>query len=262
MIPKIYLKKSLGQNFLQDKNIINKIVGLFKIDNSNIIEIGSGSGAITENILNSKPNFLISIEKDCRFFQILKEKFKNNQSFEILNEDATKLDLKKIKKIEKLPKKSLIIVGNLPYNVGTLILLNLFQQNEFIVKMIIMLQLEVVNRFCAIPKTKEYGKISVLAQALFDVKKQFEVSKNCFNPVPQVTSAVMTFNCKTNMIDTTIYHRLIKFTTIAFSMKRKKIKTIFKHKNINFTHHLIQDNTRAEELSVEDFIEISKTFAF
>lgn len=262
MIPEIYLNKSLGQNFLQDKNIINKIITLFKINNSNIIEVGSGNGAITENILNFKPNFLISIEKDQRFFEILQKKFYNNKSFEILNEDATKLDLKKIEKIEKLQKKSLIVVGNLPYNVGTLILLNLFQQYEFIAKMVIMLQLEVVNRFCAIPKTKEYGKISVLAQALFSIKKQFEVSKNCFHPIPQVTSAVMTFDCKTNSIDETIYFRLIKFTSIAFSMKRKKIKTIFKHNKINFTHELIQDNTRAEELSVEDFIEIAKSFTF
>ena len=227
-----FAKKSLGQNFLIDKNIIKKIVSLSEIINRNIIEIGPGKGALTDEILKRKPNSLIIIEKDYEFTEKLKIKYINNKSVKVFNADILKFD------IEKIVKKNSIIFGNLPYNISSQILIKFLKFKKWPPKytnLIFMFQRELGERIIAKHKTKNYGRLSILSNFRLDTIKKFFVSPNCFSPIPKVNSMVINFKPKNKYkfyfqnID-----NLEKITNIFFSNKRKMI-----NKNIK---KLLSDN--------------------
>ena len=254
-------KKSLGQNFLIDQNVINKIINFGDIKNENILEIGPGTGYLTKNILIKKPKKLIVIEKDALLIQELKKNVKH-KDVEILNEDILKTNL------ELIMLKNTIVYGNLPYNISTQILIRLIQLLDNPLKfskLIIMFQKEVAEKIMAKFNTKNYGRLTVIANWRLKITNHLDISKNCFWPKPKIDSTLLVFEpllkakYKINKISSLEY-----ITRVFFSNKRKMInkcfKTIFdnpvevsKKLNINLS-------CRPAEISAEKYYEITELF--
>ena len=183
-------KKSLGQNFLIDNNILNKIIKLAKINNNEVIEIGPGTGNLTKKILQENPKKLVLIEKDQALVDNLMIEIKNYKNFKIFNEDILKFDL------EKKVKKNSIIIGNLPYNISSQILVKLIKFKKWLpkyMKLILMFQKEVAEKILAKHNTTNYGRLGILTAARLKITNQFDVSPNSFYPVPKVKSTVLVF---------------------------------------------------------------------
>ena len=220
-------KKKFGQNFLINKDIIKKIADIGSINkNSNVIEIGPGSGSLTEELLKRNPKEIFAIEFDKDLINHL-DKIKNNYNnfnYEISN--ALTFDEKSIF------KKNSIIFGNLPYNISLKLLIKWVYSDPwppFYDQMILMFQKEVAERIIATPNHKKYGRISILTNARLDVKFHFNISKKEFNPEPKVESSVLSFTPKKNanfkLKDLNI---LSDLTKIIFNTKRKMISKTLK----------------------------------
>ena len=244
-------KKKLGQNFLINKDIIKKIadIGIINKD-TNIIEIGPGSGSLTEELLKRNPKQIFAIEFDKDLSNYL-EKIKNNyQNFNYEISDALTFDEKKIF------KKNSIIFGNLPYNISLKLLIKWIYSDPwppFYDQMILMFQKEVAERIIATSNNKKYGRISILTDARLDVKFHFNISKKEFNPEPKVDSSVLSFtpkkNTKFKLKDLNI---LSDLTKIIFNTKRKMIsktlKKILNEKELKIIDFNNIKNLRPENL--------------
>ena len=215
---KITTKKSLGQNFIFDKNLLIKISNSIKSKSTNsIIEIGPGLGTLTDFLYKKKYKQLILIEKDIRLIQFLKKKF-NETKITILNIDAINFNYN----INSL--KHSIIVGNLPFNVSVDLLYlwtkykNWPPQHD---KMVLMFQKEVANRIMALPKNKSYGKLSVVIQSRYKIKKLIDVPASAFTPRPKVDAIILEFTPFNDfgLID---INKIDKVAKDAFSQRRKK----------------------------------------
>ena len=253
-------KKSLGQNFLIDKNIINKIIKIGNIDkNKEVIEIGPGYGNLTEGIISMNPKNVLAIEKDKKLSIFLKEKFQNTNILKVINEDI--LSIIKYKK----NKNNLLVFGNLPYNVSTQILASLITLKKWppwYDLLVFMFQKEVANRIIAKPNTKDFSRLTVLTNWRLEVKKHFDVSKNSFFPKPKVDSTILSFKPKkNNLYNLENPKNLEKITQILFSNRRKMInknlRKIFKEKLFLLKKLNIDLNKRPEELSNEIFYKIA-----
>ena len=256
-------KKSLGQNFLIDKNIINKIIKIGNINkNKTVIEIGPGYGNLTEAIIQMKPKKIIAIEKDKKLSLLLIKKFQNIKNIKVINEDILN-----IIKNRNLNNNS-IIFGNLPYNISTQILASLITLNKWppwYDHLIFMFQKEVADRIIAKPNTKEFSRLTVLSNWRLDIKKHFDVPKNCFFPKPKVNSTILSFKPKKN----NFFHlknpkNLEKVTQVLFSNRRKMInknlKKLFKGKLFLLNELNIYLKKRPEELSNETFYKIAEKY--
>ena len=217
----IKYKKSLGQNFLTDKNILNKIVRKIQIFNKNIIEIGAGTGNLSEFILAQKPKSLLLIEKDKHLIKILLDKFKKSSKVKILNSDILDLDLNEI-----IPENSLIF-GNLPYNVSTKILIKSIKLKNWPPKysgLVFMFQKEVAERLCAEKNSSAYGRLSIISSFRLKILDYFDISKNCFFPKPKVDSTIIFFKPYFNNYNNLLnFKKLEDLTRLFFSNKRKMI---------------------------------------
>ena len=253
----IKAKKSLGQNFLIDKNILKKIVNIGNISrDDNILEIGPGTGNLTEYIIKSKPKTLVAVEKDIELSKILERKF-NNQ-IKVVNKDILKLS-------ENFYNEEFITYGNLPYNISTQILAYwcLNKKIKF-KKMILMFQKEVADRITAKVNTKNYSRITILANWKFSIKKVFDISPECFSPKPKIKSTILEFVPKKNIAEIQNPKNLEHITRIFFSQRRKMIKKniikLFKDycdvsKSIN-----LKLTDRPQNISVDKYIKIVKKF--
>jgi len=256
-------KKSLGQNFLIDKNIINKIIKIANINQKDtIMEIGSGHGNLTEEIALLKPKNILSIEKDKNLVQILRERLKGFKNIKIINQDI--LNLINEYKFDK----NVIVFGNLPYNISTKILSSLILLNKWppwYDVLIFMFQKEVAERIIAKSKTKEFGRLSILSNWRLNVKRHFNVSRNCFYPKPNVDSTVLSFVPKRkNLFKLKNPKNLEEITRIFFSSRRKMINKNFNKlfiKNTLIKNKLNIDlNKRPEELSCETYYKITAEY--
>ena len=256
------LKKSLGQNFLIDKNIINKIISLEILKNQNILEIGPGSGNLTKLIVQKKINKLLAIEKDKRFSDSLRKEYIHNQNIVIENKDILKKDLNKIS------LKNVIVFGNLPYNISTQILVDFISLNKwppFYKKIIFMFQKEVADRILAKPDTKQYGRLAILTKFRLDVVDSFKISKNCFFPIPAVDSKIIVFKPK---LDNKYKIKSIKnlefITNIFFGGKRKMINKPFAKlfKNYQFVANKLKINLnlRPSDLSLDQYYKLTEYY--
>ena len=217
---KVAPKKSLGQNFLIDKKIIKKIcdAGLIS-QRDNVIEIGPGTGNLSEFIIQKKPQNFHLIEKDKRFIRYLNEKFKDK--INVINEDILTYDLK------KLSNSNLIVFGNLPYNISSQILTKFINYNskDFIYKkLIFMFQKEVADRILAKENTKNYGRLSIFSSWKLNIKKIMDIDPSSFQPKPKVTSSLLVFEPKLNFIEFKNSKNLEHITNIFFNQRRKMIK--------------------------------------
>ena len=262
MKPLLKVKKSLGQNFLVDNNIIKKIVDIGNVNkNKTVMEIGSGYGSLTHEISLREPKKIFAIEKDKNLAIFLKNKFKNYNNIKIINSDVLNI----IKK--KNLKKNIIVFGNLPYNISTKILSSLILLKKWppwYEMLILMFQKEVADRILAKAQSKEHNRLGILSNWRLDIKKHFDVSNNCFFPKPKITSTVLSFIPKKIQFNLKNPKNLEKITRVLFSNRRKMInknfnklfrndKTVSKNLNINL-------NKRPEELSHETFYRIAEEY--
>ena len=224
-------KKSLGQNFLIDKNIIKKILILSDLKNRHVVEIGPGRGALTDEILKKNPRSLTVVEKDFKLSKLLEEKYFGNKVLKIYNYDILKFNL------EKFVKKGSIIFGNLPYNISSQILVQIIKFKKWppnYLDLIFMFQKELGERIICSHHSKNYGRLSILSNLRLSVINKFSISPNCFKPRPKVNSMVIHFKPKKMSFNIANISNLEKITNIFFSNKRKMInKSIKKILNKN-----------------------------
>ena len=255
----IKAKKSLGQNFLIDKNIINKIVSLSNISNKNVLEIGPGTGNLTEYIIKKKPKKIFLIEKDKVLSEHLSLKFQNN--VKIINEDILKVDEKKIS------EDKLIVFGNLPYNISTEIVCKWIlklDKNFWFTELILMFQKEVADRIISEINTSNYGRLSILLNWKMNIKKIFDVSPNCFSPKPKVDSSLLHFTPKNNFFNIQKSKNLEMITRVFFNQRRKMIKNPLKQLFLNYeevSKKLKLDlKLRPQNLSLETYCNIVREY--
>ncbi len=253
-----YAKKSLGQNFLVDQNIIKKITNQTKIDNRDVVEIGPGKGALTDEIIKKKPKSLILIEKDTSICKELNLKYSKNKNIIIFNKDFLKFD------VEKIIKNKTIIFGNLPYNISSQILVKMIKMEHWPPKytdLIFMFQKEMAHRILGAYNSSNYGRLSILSNYRLNIINKFNVSANCFFPKPKVESTVLLFKPKKHLIKIKNLDNLEKITNILFSNKRKminkNIKKIFKN---NKLIHNLNLKLRPSEIKPEKYYEITKLY--
>ena len=246
-------KKSLGQNFLFDLNITRKIVSRSgSINNLNVVEIGPGPGGLTRAILENQPESVTVIEYDDRAIKGLAE---FGDLISILNQDALKVDL------SSTVKAPCAIIANLPYNISTKLLTNWFSYIQHFTFLTLMFQKEVANRLIAEPRSKSYGRLSVMSQYLCDVQVLFDVPPEAFTPAPKVTSSVVKLIPKPNpgKVDIT---KLSDVTRITFGKRRKMLKSSLKDTIPDVEKTLqgigINPQSRPEELSVEEFCKLAE----
>ena len=256
-----YPKKSLGQNFLIDKNITKKIVSLTDVSNQNIIEIGAGNGALTDELIKKKPKSLILIEKDDKLVQILKSKYQKLKFIKIFNHDILDFNL------ENIVKKNSILFGNLPYNISSQIIIKILKFKKYPPKyknLIFMFQKELGDRIIGKFPSKHYGRLSVISNYKLNVLNKFLVSPNCFFPRPKVNSIVIHFQPKkSNSYLIKNLSNLEKITQVFFSNKRKMInknlKKLFnKHQIIKLSN--INFKLRPAEIKPEIYYRITKIY--
>ena len=251
-------KKSLGQNFLIDKNIINKIIEVTDIKNKTILEVGPGTGNLTTFLLKKNPKKVFVIEKDKELVILLKKQFNNQIS--IINDDILNFNE------NSLCEDQVLVFGNLPYNISTEILSKWIiglKDNFWFECLILMFQKEVADRIIAKVNTNKYGRLTILANWKFNVKKICDVSPNSFFPKPKVQSSVLEFLPKKKKFFIKDPKNIGKVTNVFFSQRRKMIKkpiNIFFKKNFNYSKLQINPFDRPQNISIEKYFEITKEF--
>ena len=217
---KILPKRNLGQNFLIDENILNIITELGNINNEDLVlEVGPGTGNLTQKILEKKPKNFTVIEKDKKLVDFLKKKF--NKKIDIINEDMLKFSY------EKNLNKRIIVFGNLPYNISTQILskwIKIKKLENFYKKFILMFQKEVADRIIAKDNSKNYGRLSIISNWKMNVKKIMDIDPKSFKPIPKVKSSILTFEPKKNYYKIQDGKNLEHITNVFFNQRRKMIK--------------------------------------
>ena len=246
-------QKRLGQNFLNDNNIIQSIVyEICKSANNKdeiVIEIGPGLGALTHQLIKNFTKFH-AVELDKNLASKLNHTFNNIELYQqdVLDFDFTKFSSEKQKKIH--------IVGNLPYNISSPLLLHLIKHIDVVKSQHFMLQKEVVDRMIADNHSKAYGRISILLQAHYKMYKTLEVPPHAFNPPPKVDSAVVYMKPDIRL-NPSQAKKLEYITRICFSQRRKMLRGFVENKHI-FEKYEFDLNRRAEEASVEEYINLAK----
>ena len=257
---KFIAKKSLGQNFLIDKNIINKIINVVPIKDKSILEVGPGTGNLTSFILNQNPKKFIVIEKDKNLAMNLEKIFKNKVI--VINQDILDVDEK------FLSNDKLNVFGNLPYNISTEILckwiLNLDKEKFWFSNLILMFQKEVADRIIANVNTSNYGRLSVLSNWKLDIKKICEINPQSFSPKPKIDSSLILLKPKKNFFKIKNPKNLEKITRIFFNHRRKMIKKPFNqlfNGNLEIAKKLNIDlNLRPQNLSINLYFQLTNEY--
>ena len=243
-------KKSLGQHFLNDISIAKKIVESLS-PCQNILEIGPGTGILTQFLINKNNNLkLVEIDNESVSYLISELKIDKNI---IYNQDFLNLNLSKL-----FENNNFSIIGNFPYNISSQIVFKIIENRKLIPEMCGMFQYEVAERICENEGSKKYGIISVITQAFYETKLLFEVSNNFFSPPPKVNSAVILLKRKKNLkidCDEKLFFKIVK---LSFQQRRKTLRNSLKQINLseNLREHTIFDK-RPEQLSVDQFIDLT-----
>jgi len=218
----ITAKKSLGQNFLIDRNIIDIITNTVSIEGNEILEVGPGTGNLTREILKNNPSKMYLIEKDTFLAENLKEII--DERVKIFNEDILKFDE------NLLSKNKIIVFGNLPYNISTEILskwITKLKNDYWFSDLILMFQKEVADRIIAKFNSSNYGRLSILANWRLKINKICDISPESFSPRPKIQSTLIHFTPKKNFVEIEDPLNLEKITRIFFSHRRKMLKKPF-----------------------------------
>ena len=248
-------KKKFGQNFLKNKDLLKKISELKDFENKLVLEIGPGTGALTEYLLKKQPKKLIAIERDEElkpFLLNIQKKYSVN--FEIIFQDALDYEYSKIK------GQKIFLVANLPYHIATTLVIKWLKYIENFESIIIMVQREVAERLSAKASTKFYGRTSILVQLHSDVKKIFDVSPENFHPKPKVNSSIIELNPKSNLNFN--YEKVDELLKICFAQRRKKLKNNLNKISYSNLEKIIKSgidlNLRPQDISIENYVMMSK----
>ena len=252
-------KKSLGQNFLIDRQVLEKIVSITSIADKEVLEIGPGSGNLTAYILKQKPKKLYVVEKDDNLTIILKEKF--NNEIEIINDDILKVSE------DKISDQKLSVFGNLPYNISTEILsrwiLNIGSDFWF-QSLVLMFQKEVADRIISEFNSSKYGRLSILSSWKLNVKKIIDIKPQSFSPRPKIDSSLLLFTPKKKFFELKDPKNLEKITRIFFSQRRKMLKKPFNQVFDNGKQvaekYGIDLNLRPQNLDPETYFKLVKEY--
>lgn len=253
-------KKNLGQNFLKDKNIVDKIVNSIEYKENNVvIEIGPGSGALTKELLKKVDNAIL-YEIDTRLEKILTKELAGYNNYKLIFIDFLEADIKE--DLDKYSYDNLYIVANLPYYVTTPIINKIVSEKIPAKEIVIMVQKEVGDRLSAVPGSREYGGLTVMLNYYFNIEKIINVSKNSFIPKPKVDSAVIKLTRKESiepLKDVAIFDKLVKD---SFRFKRKTIKNNLNNYDLNKIDKILKKygynlNSRSEMLPYNIFVEIA-----
>ena len=255
----IKAKKSLGQNFLIDRNILEQIVDTVDINQKVILEIGPGSGNLTSYILKKNPKLVYVVEKDDDLVLLLQNKF--NNEINIINDDILKIAENKIS------TEKLTVFGNLPYNISTEILsrwiVNL-GKNFWFENLVLMFQKEVADRIIAKSNTSKYGRLSILSNWKLDIKKIIDIKPDSFSPKPKIDSSLLLFTPKKNFFELRSAKNLEKITRIFFSQRRKMLKKpfnqVFKNAKEVSDKFNINLNLRPQNLDLEMYFKLVKEY--
>ena len=249
-------KKSLGQNFLIDQKVLDKIVNIKNIENFVVLEVGPGTGNLTSFILKKKPKKIYVVEKDDELSSKLKLKF--DERINIINEDILKIDEKRI------DNEKLIVFGNLPYNISTEILskwiLGIDKDNFWFECLILMFQKEVADRIIANFNTSNYGRLSILSNWKLKIKKICDVDPSSFSPKPKIQSSILYFEPKKNYFEFNDPKNLEKITRIFFHQRRKMLKKPYNQvfqNNLEIQKKLSIDlNKRPQNLDLDTYYKL------
>ena len=252
-------KKSLGQNFLRDSNVIERIVGSLKLTKEDtVVEIGPGLGALTGELLQAAGQ-VVAVEFDRDMVALLNTGFADADNLTIVNTDALQLDFASILQ----PEKKVKLVANLPYNISTPILQRLSDQRHLFSELVLMFQREVVERITAKAGAKGRGFLSVLVENAFDTESLFDVSPTAFHPVPKVWSSVVRLIPKESSVENEVLFR--ELVSTSFAQKRKTIFNNLKHKYQDAAAILaaggIDAMRRAETLSLQEWSKLTEAVA-
>ena len=255
----IRAKKSLGQNFLTDQNIITKIVNISELKDKNILEIGPGTGNLTKEILEKKPKKVFVVEKDDNLARLLKDKFQNK--IEVINDDILQTDE------NLLSEHTLTVFGNLPYNISTEILINWIlkiKEKVWFDCLILMFQKEVADRIISNFNTKNYGRLTIMAKWRLDIRKICDISPSSFRPKPKVNSTLLLFKPKKKFFEFKNPKNLEKITRIFFMHRRKMIKKSY-HKLFGKDNNIalkfgVNLNSRPQNLDIETYFKLTKEY--
>jgi 16S rRNA (adenine1518-N6/adenine1519-N6)-dimethyltransferase len=254
----IKAKKSLGQNFLNDNNIIEKIISTVDIKNKTILEIGPGTGNLTSVILKNYPKKVFVIEKDNQLAKLLSKDFGSN--LEIINNDVLKINENEI------DRDILTVFGNLPYNISTEILckwiLNIKGENFWFDNLVLMFQKEVADRIIADYNTKNYGRLAILSKWKLKIEKICDVKPSSFFPKPKVDSSVLLLKPKLNFFPLKDPKNLEKLTRTFFMHRRKMLKkpyNIMFNDNFHVANKLgIDLNLRPQNLNFDTYYKLTE----
>ena len=255
----IRAKKSLGQNFLVDKNIINKIINTIPIADTEILEVGPGTGNLTKEILKKNPSKMYLIEKDTLLAESLTEIV--DERVKIFNKDILKFDE------NSLSKNKIKVFGNLPYNISTEILSNWItnlKEECWFTDLVLMFQKEVADRIIAKYNTSAYGRLSILANWRLNINKICDISPESFSPRPKIQSTLIHFTPKKKFVEIKDPINLEKITRIFFSHRRKMIKKpynqIFPNNEEILKKLNISLNLRPQNLNFETYYELAREY--
>ena len=252
-------KKSLGQNFLIDREILEQIAETVEINNKEILEIGPGTGNLTAHILKKKPKNIYVIEKDDNLSLLLKEKF--GDEINVINDDVLKISENKISSAK------LTVFGNLPYNISTEILakwITNLDKKFWFTSLVLMFQKEVAERIIAEPNTSNYGRLSILSHWKLKVKKIIDIKPESFSPRPKIDSTLLLFSPREDFFELKDPKNLEKITRIFFSQRRKMIKKpfnqIFKNAKEVSEKFNIDLNLRPQNLEPQVYYKLTKEY--
>lgn len=247
-------KRSFGQNFLLDLNLTQRIAGAAgDLSGVNVIEIGPGPGGLTRALMMRGAEQVYAVERDFRCIDAINE-ISNayDGRVHIIEADALTIP---IVEICPAPRK---IVANLPYNVATPLLIQWLKNIHEIEGMTLMFQKEVADRLTAVPRTKAYGRLSVMSQWLCYVHQEFNVAKEAFTPPPKVTSTVVTLTPREKPLAPATWKSLERVTAAAFNQRRKMLRASLKAFSFDFDALEIKETARAEELTIEEFCKMAR----
>lgn len=263
-------KKSLGQNFLIDSNILRKIVEVAGVDEmTGVIEIGPGIGSLTE-MLARRAEKVVAIEIDQRLLPILAENLSPYPNVHVIHGDVLKQDLHRIVVEHFSDVENIKVVANLPYYVTTPILMKLLEERLPLMSIVVMIQKEVADRIAARPGTKDYGSLSIAAQYYAEVQYEMTVPKSVFMPKPNVDSAVISLTIRkmppVAVDDEEIFFQIVR---ASFAQRRKTIynnlRTAFAKNSLDWTSLLeragIEPTRRGETLSIDEYARLSNLIA-
>lgn len=256
---KFNFKKKFGQNFIIDENVVNNIIKKSNLNNNSlVIEIGPGSGSLTQKLSNVVSNVL------CYEIDVTLKPFldKMNDNVEVIYDDFLKRNVKK--DLEKYNYEKLYVVANLPYYITTPIIMKIIDDKLDVDKIVVMVQKEVGNRFKAQPNSKDYGSLSVFLNYHFDIRKLMDISRNVFLPKPNVDSIVveLTKKIKPKVNNEQLFFAIVKD---SFKQKRKNLRNNLKGYDLEKMEKILKEENldltvRAEALSLEQFVKIANKY--